>query len=274
MIGFCKLAKVAITKSNKEYVQLSLLVGDSAENAKPISLYVWDSSSKDDYQFKIVEVSDKKLHDFSGIKSCKVSDVQTREPQSQCWLDLIPKIPSNDEWMSLFNNLSTEIKSQASELYGLYSQYPAATGHHHAYVGGLLEHTYEIVKMGINIMNLGIWHFDVELFMWAALFHDFGKTLEYSTDGRVKPEMNLLGHPFIGAHTLMSVLSSFNYPKEFIDRAVHCVLAHHEFKEWGSPVEPCTKEAILLAMLDRISGHCTELDSLAIGEKFNKTAKQ
>jgi 3'-5' exoribonuclease len=65
--------------------------------------------------------------------------------------------------------------------------------------------------------------------------------------------MYLLGHIFIGAHKLQNVLEQQGVDGEEIKRIIHVILAHHGTREFGSPVLPCTQEAVIVNMLDNLS---------------------
>lgn len=270
MLGFVRSAKVATSKSGSKYLQISLI----QEDLSLLYLHIWNSSDVKRVLFKILKVEDTVLHEFSGIKSCSISNLTIEEPTGK-WLTYVPSIPTLEEWECQFAQCNDQALSyQAAKFYDAYSKFPAATSHHHAYPGGLLKHTYEIMLMCNAIFSSLPCECNRSMLGWAILYHDYGKLEEYTCSGEVTSAMSLLGHPYIGAAYLREVLQGLNYSQEFIQRAVHCVLSHHEFKEWGSPVEPCIPEAVVLSMLDRISGYCTELSGLVPGERFQNTVRQ
>ena len=145
------------------------------------------------------------------------------------------------------------IEEFANRFYEPFSQYPAATGNHHAYPGGLLNHTYQMLRMLDGLYPCLPYQVKVEHCILAILFHDCGKLYEYSKQGEAQPDMYLLGHIFIGAHWLQNILESKGFDKEETKRIVHCVLAHHGVREFGSPVVPCTQEAIIVSHIDNLS---------------------
>ena len=65
--------------------------------------------------------------------------------------------------------------------------------------------------------------------------------------------MYLLGHIYIGAHWLHNILKDKGIGEDETKRIVHCVLAHHGTREFGSPVVPCTQEAIVVNHIDNLS---------------------
>ena len=103
---------------------------------------------------------------------------------------------------------------------------PCTRAGHHAYLGGLVEHT---VSVGTLVGELCQLHprLDSDLLMAAALLHDVGKTREftYAAEFGVSEEGRLLGHLAIGAR--WSPRAAGGLPDERRLALLHCVLSHH-----------------------------------------------
>src|SRR6185312_7910069 len=103
---------------------------------------------------------------------------------------------------------------------------PCTRGGHHAYLGGLVEHT---VSVGTPVGELCQLHrrLDSDLLMAAALVHDVGKTREftYAAEFGVSEEGRLLGHLAIGAQMVASAAGGL--PDDRRLALLHCVLSHH-----------------------------------------------
>lgn len=134
---------------------------------------------------------------------------------------------------------------------------PAAHHHHHAYRGGLAVHTYEVLDYATHIAQ-ALPGTNLDVLVPAALFHDFAKAFEYSLtcaehvgDVIVQDQdyANRIGHIAEGAALFYAACP--NRVKAL--PVVHCILAHHGRREWGSPVEPQTKEAYILHAADMLS---------------------
>ncbi len=130
---------------------------------------------------------------------------------------------------------------------------PAAKRMHHAYLGGLIEHTLSVTGLAAKISD----HYpelDRDLLLTGALLHDIGKTREfsyktvpfdYTSPGR------LIGHLVIGCEMVRQAAAAIpNLAPERLDRLIHLVLSHHGRHEFGSPCLPMTMEAVLLHHLD------------------------
>jgi 3'-5' exoribonuclease len=144
---------------------------------------------------------------------------------------------------------------------------PAARHMHHAYIGGLLEHTLSMATLGLHLSE----HYpyvNKDLLLAGILLHDAGKALEYDVgcgfdftdDGR------LVGH-IVRAVTMVerAAASVSALSTEQLRHLVHLIASHHGTQEWGSPIVPKTLEAILLHQLDlldsRVQGFFDHLNN-------------
>jgi 3'-5' exoribonuclease len=139
---------------------------------------------------------------------------------------------------------------------------PAATDHHHNYKGGLFIHTGDVfslckgvVDAPMNALDEGWVNSDV-LYM-AAWFHDAGKMEVYKMEGdapKIDSDMERrVGHPTISNQMFTKAAQDFGLSSDFITAVSHCILSHHDRKEWGAVVEPDTIEAKILCRADYIS---------------------
>lgn len=133
-----------------------------------------------------------------------------------------------------------------------FSRAPAAKFAHHAYVGGLLEHTVSVAGLAREVAGRYP-ELDRDLLVVGALLHDVGKVEEltlgpplgYSDAGR------LLGHLVLGLRMLDERLGRLKkFPAPLADHLRHFIASHHGQEAFGSPVKPKTREAMVLHMLD------------------------
>lgn len=155
----------------------------------------------------------------------------------------------------------------APDFFPRFIEAPAARRMHHAYVGGLLEHTLSMATLSLILAD-HYPHVDEDLLLAGALLHDAGKTLEYdigdgfyfSDDGR------LVGH-IVRTVTMVEKAAAEldHFPPENLRHLVHLLVSHHGTKEYGSPVVPKTLEAVLLHQVDlldsRVQGFFDHLDN-------------
>ncbi|MDG2185414.1 MAG: HD domain-containing protein [Mariniblastus sp.] len=144
---------------------------------------------------------------------------------------------------------------------------PAGVKNHHAYRGGLLEHTLSLMEVAAAVGPLyeGL---DSDLLLMGAFLHDMGKTVEltYEPDLGYSDSGQLLGHLIQGVDMLNKTMQSVadqsgeEFPEELANRLKHMVVSHHGQYEFGSPKLPMTLEAIALHHLDNLDAkmHCAK----------------
>ena len=191
---------------------------------------------------------------------------------------LIPRPIKKEVWDETFTRLlsfcvdeklKSIIQKYAEKLFPLYSKYPAATSVHHAFPGGLLNHTWQMLHMLEGIYPCYPYPDDIKVdrCVLAILFHDWGKVCEYSIDGECQENMYLLGHIYMSANYLNNILREEGIDKREINFIIHCILAHHGELEYGSPVMPCIPEAQLINYLDNISAKADVFNTTGNMEK-------
>lgn len=125
---------------------------------------------------------------------------------------------------------------------------PGAKALHHAYIGGLAEHTGEVIELCLRVAEV-FPQLDRDLLLTAAILHDIGKMEELSWDTAFDytDQGSLIGHIVLGERRVRQEMDAQpDFPAELKLRLSHLLLSHHGTKEYGSPVEPMTAEAIAL----------------------------
>lgn len=137
-----------------------------------------------------------------------------------------------------------------------FAKAPAAKSMHHAYLGGLLEHTLSILGLALRACE----HYpdlNRDLVVAGVFLHDVGKTAElsYQRSFGYTDAGNLLGHISIEAEWINREVGKIpGFPEEVRLQILHIVLSHHGRLEYGSPVLPKTPEALLVHYLDDLDG--------------------
>jgi len=112
------------------------------------------------------------------------------------------------------------------ELRAAWRRAPCTRGSHHAYLGGLLEHTVAVATLAQDACQLhpGL---QSDLLLTAALVHDLGRTGEftYGADFGLTEEGRLLGHLVIGERIIGAHAGSLDEGRRLA--LAHCVLTHH-----------------------------------------------
>ena len=130
---------------------------------------------------------------------------------------------------------------------------PAAKSVHHAYAGGLLEHTVAVMKLAHRLADQYP-QVDRDLLVAGAFLHDLGKVRELSGDRNAEytDEGKLVGHLVMAAQWIHDKARRIGMPRDLEHHVVHLVLAHHGKLEFGSPKVPMTLEALLTHYIDEI----------------------
>jgi 3'-5' exoribonuclease len=129
---------------------------------------------------------------------------------------------------------------------------PAARVYHHPYVGGLLEHTWFVARH--TLASLAVYpDLNRDLALAGAILHDLGKIVEIANPPA--PELTasgqLLGHIVLGWDLVRSAAQTLDFPDPILLLQLeHIILSHHGSLEFGSPIPPKTREALLVNFLD------------------------
>jgi 3'-5' exoribonuclease len=135
---------------------------------------------------------------------------------------------------------------------------PSAKIHHHNYMGGLLEHTVEVLLICKKTCEI-FPELDQDLLYTGAILHDVGTLKAYDYDLvsiDISKEGKLLDHLFISCDMVNEKIrdTGNEMPEEIQTHLLHIMLSHHGDVQngWGSPVSPKTPEAVALHHADNL----------------------
>jgi 3'-5' exoribonuclease len=122
---------------------------------------------------------------------------------------------------------------------------PCTRNGHHAYLGGLLEHTVAVATLAVETCTLHA-RLDQDLLLTAAIVHDLGKTREFALGAEIglTDEGRLLGHVELGLRILDERGAALDEPRRLA--LAHCVLTHHGDRR------PATPEALALHRINAL----------------------
>jgi 3'-5' exoribonuclease len=179
-----------------------------------------------------------KVERFRGELVAEVEDIQAID---QAELDPAGFLPAAyrdaEELEGFLEHLSREVHDPAlravvervlftEPVAAEFRRAPCTRAGHHAYVGGLLEHTVAVGTLVIEVCQLHP-RLDSDLLMAAGLLHDVGKVREftYGAEFGITEEGRLLGHVALGSEIVGSAAGEV--PSERRAALLHCVLSHH-----------------------------------------------
>ena len=138
--------------------------------------------------------------------------------------------------------------------------WPAAQTVHHAYRSGLLEHVLKLIETTTALADA--YGARRDLLIAGVILHDIGKLqeLDYDTATQYSVEGNLIGHITLGVIMLRDAAAAVpGFPPMVLTELEHMVLSHHGSREFGSPVEPMTVEAFILATCDELDARLHQI---------------
>ncbi len=212
---------------------------------------------------------------YQGEMQIIIQEIRAHEPTDRELADLLPSTEHDIDQMfgqvlKLLQSLEhPAIKSLADRyledgtLMGKFCQAPAAMTLHHAYLGGLLEHTLGLMQAADALLPLYP-RLSRDIVLLGLFLHDLGKCDEltwlkgfgYSTDGQ------LVGHIARGAILLESKAkacededlgeAALKVPDAILQVLTHIILSHHGTPEFGALKVPATPEAIFVSGLDNL----------------------
>jgi 3'-5' exoribonuclease len=149
--------------------------------------------------------------------------------------------------------------------------WPAAQQIHHAYRGGFLEHITKMAEVGRFVARA--YGADEDLVLAGIVLHDIGKLQELAYEGGAGSytrDGNLVGHIALGIVIVRDACNGIaGFPLELRAQIEHLVASHHGLREHGSPVEPKTIEAFIVAAIDDLDAKLNQVRK-AIAEDPNE----
>jgi 3'-5' exoribonuclease len=150
-----------------------------------------------------------------------------------------------------------------TETWARFREAPAAKRYHHAYRHGLLDHSLTVAQ-AVSALSAIFGGVNRDVALTGALLHDIGKLdayrqvgeeIEMSDAGRLHGEI-ALGY----ARVRDEIARIDRFPFELSQAILHIILSHHGSFEHGSPVVPCTREAMLVHMADNLGSKLGSFD--------------
>lgn len=151
-----------------------------------------------------------------------------------------------------------------AEFAAAFQRAPAARTNHHAYLGGLLEHTLNLMELAILVLPRYP-QVSRDLVLAGLFLHDAGKTAELSaeTSFNYTTEGQLIGHivqAVVWIHQKAAALAARTgrpLPADVLSALCHIIVSHHGRYEFGSPKLPSTREAVFVHYLDNLDAKLT-----------------
>jgi 3'-5' exoribonuclease len=261
-----KSKRTRISRNSKTYLDLDLGDRSGQINAK-----VWDRAEQLAEFFERGDVIKIKgtIDEYEGQKQMKVADLRpTSSSDDYNRADLVKVSPYDPAKLIAFiNDRIAEIKEPGlrrllerfladEQFVAAFKSAPAARNVHHAYEGGLLEHTSKVLRIALFTADeLYPGEVDRDVLIAGAILHDIGKTqeLDPAIQGGYTKAGYLIGHVTIGADMVRDRARTIKeLPPEVLLELLHLLLSHHGERDFGAPVVPMTPEAMIIHSADNL----------------------
>lgn len=259
-IFYCVNKKSGVSSKGDNFLSLSLRDSSGIIEAK-----IWDVNTiNTEFNAKDFVIVSGTIGTFREALQLNISDLNTIDKSLVNISDFCPVTSLNiDEMLNEIKDLIDTVTNKHLKLLldsffsndkfiSKFTQNSAAKSVHHAYIGGLIEHSLYVTKICDNMCKLYS-TLNRDLLITVALLHDIGKIKEISAfpDNDYTDDGQLLGHIYMGAEMIeMKARNIDGFPRELLNEIKHCILAHHGKKEYGSPVLPSIIEAAALNIAD------------------------
>ncbi len=270
-----KTMRLADTKAGKPFLALELM-----DRTGELVGRVWDDAERLAAQCpagSVVRVNGQ-AQVYKGALQLKVTGLEKVVAEGADWALFLPTTPGDieamaDEVIILIKGVADkEIRRllmsvvKDHDLWQAFTMAPAAKSMHHAYIGGLLEHSLGICRLADRVCALYP-AIDRSLLIAGAILHDLGKVKEfsfavppfdYSDAGR------LLGHMVISLEIMQAKIAGLpDFPERTAMMIKHLIISHHGRYEFGSPALPMVREAFVLNFIDDLDAKMNYLDRLS-----------
>ena len=261
-------AQLGRTRNDKPY--LRCLLGDKSATA-PGRMWGADESVIGRLPTDGFVYVEGETQPYQGELQLIIHKIDAIEPNTDQLRDLLPSAERDPAEMfaevsALLDTLQhPAAKAIAAEylsdemLMDQFRTAPAAKMMHHAYIGGLCEHTLSVMKIADAVCP-SYPKVNRDIVLLGLFLHDLGKTTELSYDGAFAytDRGELVGHIVEGAIMLhdkarsVMVNQGMRLPANLITALQHIILSHHSEPEYGAAKVPSSPEALLVAMIDNL----------------------
>ncbi|MFC1479874.1 3'-5' exoribonuclease YhaM family protein [Candidatus Omnitrophota bacterium] len=252
---------IKLTKYDKPYLELSL-----SDKTGKIEGRLWEKAEEFG---KLVDTGDVvhvkgAVDKFREEKQLKVDSIERADDRAFRYEDMVRVVENRDKirddvikYLENIKNpwicLLVEQFLEDDDLMSMLKDGVGAKSWHNAYIGGLIEHTYEVMRI-VEAMCQMYPEADRDVAVFGAFIHDIGKVyeldaknLEYTIEG------GLVGHIAIGHEILRGKIRNIpDFPGSLRLRLEHIILSHHGEYEQQSPVLPKTLEATIVYQADEL----------------------
>jgi len=264
-----------LTKYDKPYLEISL-----SDKTGKIEARLWDNAEDFNDKVEVGDVAHVKgtIEKYKDDKQLKLDSMEKADDRAYRYEDMVRVVEHREEIYQHIREYLSRIKNPwlkalsdrftgDEELMNRFHDGIGAKNWHNAYIGGLSEHTFEVMCVVDRVCDLYP-EADREIAIFGAFIHDIGKVyeldpkkMEYTIEG------GLIGHIPIGHKILIKKIEVVeNFPQDLSLRLEHIILSHHGEYEQQSPVLPKTLEATIIYQADELVSQANAIKEIKLSQ--------
>lgn len=272
-----KKAEIRTANNGSPYLTLTLHNGQKELSAKK-----WDFSGNPPKTGDVIFIDDATMGEYRGNPQVTINSYRVAAKNDAPIERFVPTTKGDVNLMFLLvqesakSILNTNLQQLVVSILELhkkkFKKAPAAVTNHHAYLGGLIEHTLDVTKTAIMMARWSPENLNKDLVKAGAILHDIGKIETYTWERGFIERSNLgrlVDHIVVGSMIVQNAAAEMGLELADIQELMHIIVSHHGKQEWGSPVEPATKEAMIVHRADELNFKMAMVDE-ALANKENQ----
>jgi len=199
-----------------------------------------------------IEVLSEEQYDKEDFVKPAKKDLDDMHNELKQSIEKVENVKLKNLLESIFNN---------PEIMKKFKVHPGAIEIHHNWIGGLMQHTLEVLHLcELNLKDYP--QLNKDLLITGALLHDIGKIEEIEVTSRIKGTNigQLSGHIVLGAAYISKKIDEIKeFDEGLKNKLLHIITSHHGRNEYGSPKEPMFPEAVAIYYADEMSSKLAEM---------------
>lgn len=279
IIGYFVVRKKDVKEYRKGvYVQLEL-----GDNTGRIMGVIWEPdyfAQTDLTEGMVVKVGGL-VGEYNNKLQLQVTRIRLAKDDEYQLEDILPHSSQSNEQrlariMALADKIQNSYVRQLVDAFLIDKQFvddylKAAAGKlwHHAYVGGLSEHSANVGELALRVAA-GYDFLNKDYLIFGGIFHDAGKIRSYSADMKIDftDEGRLIDHICIcDAWIAQRAAQIEGFPEKLLIKLRHMILSHQGERDYGSPVVPMMPESLVLYYCDEIDSKMGAMDRIRRKQK-------
>jgi len=262
-----KSADIRTSRNNTTFVDLQLFDGKTEIKGE-----IWDHKGTSPAVSSIIKIQGI-LGEYNGSPQLTIAEWEQAKEGEYSPEKFLPSYQGDREslflelWVSAEDIADFKLQELVCTILGKnkgeFMEAPAAVKYHHAYLGGLLEHTWKVHRIALDIARNSPEFVNFDLIRAGAILYDIGKIQSYNWEGcliQMSDDGRLLDHIVLGAMIVQNYCNKIQISQETVRNLLHIIISHHGKPEWGSPIAPATKEAMIVHRADETYAKIEQAD--------------